>query len=80
MRAGLPGHQLEDSLRLAENYAFLGLHDEAFDTLTKNSVALAGYAGADLHLWRLRRELGVSPFLEVLHADPRWAVLLAETP
>ena len=79
-RADLPGHQLADSLRLAENYAFRGLHEEAFDTLTKNSVALAGYAGADWHLWRLRHELGGSPFLEPLHADPRWAALLAELP
>jgi tetratricopeptide (TPR) repeat protein len=77
MRAGPPDHQLADGLRLAENYAFRGLHEEAFDTLTQKFAALAGYAGADWRLSRLRHELGGSPFLEPLHADPRWAALLA---
>ncbi len=80
MRAGLPGHQLADSLRLAENYAFRGLNEEAFETLTNNLAALAVSTGAHWHLWRLRHELGISPFVEPLRADPRWAALLAELP
>jgi hypothetical protein len=62
-----------------DNYAFRGLHEEAVDLLAKKSAALAGYAGAELHLWRLRHELGISPFLKPLRTDPRWAAILAES-
>jgi tetratricopeptide (TPR) repeat protein len=80
VRADVPDHRLADGRRLAENYAFRGLHEEAIDALTNTSAALASSAGADWHLWRLRHELENLPFLEPLRADPRWPDLVAATP
>jgi TolB-like protein/tRNA A-37 threonylcarbamoyl transferase component Bud32/Flp pilus assembly protein TadD len=80
MRADMPGHQLADSLRLAENYTFRGRHGEALDTLTEEFAALVDHTGANVHVWRLKQELRLSPFLKSLHADPRWATLLAKSP
>jgi hypothetical protein len=80
VRADVPDHRLADGRRLAVNYAFRGLHEEAIDALTNTSAALASSAGVDWHLWRLRHELENSPFLEPLRADPRWPDLVAATP
>jgi TolB-like protein/DNA-binding winged helix-turn-helix (wHTH) protein len=74
----LSRHLVADSVRLAENYAFRGMNDEAFDVLTTRLSALAIHPEAKVHLWYLRYEMRVSPFLKPLHADPRWAELLPE--
>jgi hypothetical protein len=50
------------------------------DTLTEEFAALVDHTGANVHVWRLKQELRLSPFLKSLHADPRWATLLAKSP
>jgi hypothetical protein len=76
--ADLPEHFLIDSLRLAENYAFRGRHDEAFDVLSKKFASFASHPLAAVYLWRFRQELRLAPFLKPLHADPRWSAFMAE--
>jgi TolB-like protein/DNA-binding winged helix-turn-helix (wHTH) protein/cytochrome c-type biogenesis protein CcmH/NrfG len=74
----IPEHLVADSLRLAENYADRGMDDAAFETLGNWRSRLATHPEAAMHLWRLRYELRVSPFLKPLHKDPRWIALMAD--
>jgi TolB-like protein/DNA-binding winged helix-turn-helix (wHTH) protein/Tfp pilus assembly protein PilF len=74
----LPEHTIMDAVRLAEVYAFRGRGDQAFETLARKQRALAGIQERSVYIDKLRQELRVAPFLKPLHADPRWAALLAE--
>jgi tetratricopeptide (TPR) repeat protein len=75
----LPEHLLADSLRLAENYVDRGMDDQAFDVLGSWRSRLATHPESAMHVWRLRYELRISPFLKPLHKDPRWAAFLADS-
>jgi TolB-like protein/DNA-binding winged helix-turn-helix (wHTH) protein/thioredoxin-like negative regulator of GroEL len=72
------GDLIMDSVRLAQAYALRGMADEAFATLQDRLETLQ--TGPDAVGWieHLHHELRLAPFLGPLHADPRWAVLLAE--
>ena len=66
-----------DSIRVAEIYAFRGMADEAFATLLDRKQALASEHGASSgYVWYLCHEARLSPFLKVLHEDPRWGGFL----
>jgi len=66
-------------IRLAEIYAFRGMHDRAFATLQglQNAVDRNAPTEASV-LWSLQVELRVSPFMAPLHDDPRWQALMVE--
>jgi TolB-like protein/DNA-binding winged helix-turn-helix (wHTH) protein/Tfp pilus assembly protein PilF len=65
------------SVRLAEIYALRGRPDDAFAEVSR---FIAGLDPADRRTlsrrWWMLEELGVSPFLKSLHADPRWTALM----
>lgn len=60
-----------DSLFLAEVFAYRGERETAFEWLARTSRAIveAPRGGPES---RLRLEVAASPFLRVLHGDPRW--------
>ena len=67
-----------DRIRVAEVHAFRGEVDEAFRWLkvaTERSSVVPGPLGDSSDLWIVRR----SPFLQPLHADPRWGAWLEST-
>jgi TolB-like protein/DNA-binding winged helix-turn-helix (wHTH) protein len=78
VRPDLPEYLIIDSIRLAENYAFRGLNDKAFDTLARQRAAIMSHREAHQYWIKFRAELRLAPFLRPLHADSRWAALLAE--
>lgn len=78
-RADLPEYLNIDSVRLAENYAFRGLNEKAFDTLTRRRAAVMSHREAHQYFPKLRAELRLAPFLKPLHPDPRWAALMSES-
>lgn len=68
-----------DGIRLADAYAFRGMSDQAFASLQREKAALE--RNKDLGLpwfWQFQHEMRVSPFLQPLHADPRWTALMAD--
>ena len=68
----------EDKVRLAEVYAFRGMHDEAFALLQETHDALELQRSERPYLSSyFREELRYSPFLKPLWADPRWPALIA---
>jgi len=70
--------QFTDRIRVAEVHAYRGEIDEAFRWLnlaTQQSSAAPWPLGERSGLWIVRR----SPFLQPLHADPRWTAWLAST-
>jgi len=76
--AAQPGDMM-DSIRLAEVFAFRGMSEEAFASLQKKKDALERDKNLGLSwIWFFQHEMRVSPFLTPLHADPRWAPLMAE--
>jgi len=65
-------------VRLAEVYAFRGMHDAAFALLQGRREALEPQGDQRPYLLGyFREDLRVSPFLKPLRADPRWSALLA---
>jgi TolB-like protein/DNA-binding winged helix-turn-helix (wHTH) protein/Tfp pilus assembly protein PilF len=62
-----------DTIRLAEIYAYRGMHEEAFDTLQDRKAALE----RPYYVWFFQHESRLSPFLKVLHSDARWSELIA---
>ncbi len=73
-----PG-DLQDSIRLAGVYTFRGMHDEAFASLRRQQDALErDQATAPSWVSYFHGQMRLSPFLGSLHADPRWAALLAD--
>jgi TolB-like protein/DNA-binding winged helix-turn-helix (wHTH) protein/tetratricopeptide (TPR) repeat protein len=67
-----------DQIRLADVYANRGMIDEAFSSLQEEKIALESAAAIQQpRLWQFQYEIRVSPFLQPLHADPRWAALSA---
>jgi TolB-like protein/Tfp pilus assembly protein PilF len=71
--------EIMDIVRLAEVYAFRGLHKEAFAALQgkKDALKLDRDSGTSW-IRSLQIEARVSPFLKPLHSDPRWTALMAE--
>ena len=66
-------------IRLAEVYAFRGMKEEAFAELASLQQAVDEDApGMVSQIWSWQVELRVSPFLKLLHSDPRWAPLFDE--
>ncbi|MGH8250202.1 MAG: winged helix-turn-helix domain-containing tetratricopeptide repeat protein [Steroidobacteraceae bacterium] len=69
----------EETVRLAETYAFRGRKDEALTLLQSHRTALAREKDdAASRIWRLAQNLRTSYHLAPLHSDPRWAPLIAE--
>jgi len=68
--------QVMDAIRLAEIHAYDGRIDQAFAMLMKKRDELSHYPNSDLYVGYLLNESRLSPFLKLLHADPRWAVLM----
>jgi TolB-like protein/DNA-binding winged helix-turn-helix (wHTH) protein/Flp pilus assembly protein TadD len=70
--------EIFDTIRLVEVYAYRGEVDLAFSSLDrKRQALLREYGPASGHIWYLRHEARLSPFLKVLHRDSRWAEFLA---
>lgn len=70
-----------DNIQLAEICAFRGRLDEAFAALASARGAIARNNGAArARTWEFQQQLRVSPFLNPLHSDPRWAALMADPP
>lgn len=68
-----------DSIRLADVYAFRGMSDQAFASLQREKDALERNKDLGLAwIWYFQHETRVSPFLQPLHADPRWTALMAD--
>jgi hypothetical protein len=68
-----------DSIQLAEVYAFRGMSEEAFASLQRKMGALERDKDPGPPWIRHFQDLmRLSPFLKPLHADPRWAALLAK--
>ncbi len=66
-------------IRLAEVYAFRGMVDEAFTALEGlNDAIERNEASTASQVWSWQVELRVSPFLKLLHDDPRWQALMFE--
>lgn len=71
-----------ESIRLAEIYAFRGMHEEAMGSLEAIRAALEN--STEIRLWAiaqidsLRSDLQKSRYLRPLHSDPRWARLMFE--
>lgn len=73
-----PG-DLQDSIRLAGVYTFRGMHDEAFASLQRQQDVLErNQVTAPTWVSYFHGQMRLSPFLGSLHADPRWAALLAD--
>jgi TolB-like protein/DNA-binding winged helix-turn-helix (wHTH) protein/Flp pilus assembly protein TadD len=72
-----PDHTVMDSVRLAEIYAFRGMSDRAFATLSAELESLLQRSERRRYAWYLRYEARVAPFLKPLHADPRWPAFMA---
>ena len=71
-----PDHTVMDSVRLAEIYAFRGMSDRAFATLSAALESLRQRSERRRYAWYLRYEARVAPFLKPLHADPRWPAFM----
>lgn len=78
-RQDTPEHTVMDAVRRAEIYAFRGETDKAFATLSANLEALQKDANRAAYAWSLRHEARIAPFLNPLHADPRWAAFLGDS-
>lgn len=66
-------------IRLAEVYAFRGMHEDAFDALQGLQDAIDWYEPPlTSRIWSWQVEMRVSPFLKPLHADPRWQAMMVE--
>ena len=74
----LPEFTIMDSVRLAEAYASRGMTDQAFGTLQRKLASLARHPEAMIYTRQLRHESRLAPYLEPLHADPRWKAFLGE--
>jgi serine/threonine-protein kinase len=64
-------------LRLAELLVLRGRIDDAFVRLQSARDGLPRDQSLLARIWYLQNEMHVSPFLQPLHADPRWAALMA---
>jgi TolB-like protein/DNA-binding winged helix-turn-helix (wHTH) protein len=73
---GGSGDYMHD-LRVAEAWALRGRDDEAFRWLRHARDGLEAGPELAARIWWLQNEMFMSPFLKPLHADPRWAVLMA---
>ncbi len=70
-------------IRLADVYAFRGMRDAAFAALKRAQEAISREGSATLErarAWDFHEELRVSPFLNPLRSDARWAALTADPP
>jgi TolB-like protein/DNA-binding winged helix-turn-helix (wHTH) protein/Tfp pilus assembly protein PilF len=73
-----PG-DIMDSIRLAEVYAYRGMREEAFASLQRRKDELERNQDSGPPIfWHFQHEARVAPFLKPLHADPRWAALMAD--
>lgn len=71
--------EMEETIRLAETYAFRGMKDAALSLLESRRAALAREkADAARRIWEMAQNLRVSYHLAPLHSDPRWTALIAE--
>jgi TolB-like protein/DNA-binding winged helix-turn-helix (wHTH) protein len=74
-----PKVEVMDCIRLAEVYALRGMPEPAFAALERYTSTLdAADKRTASRRWWMQQELGISPFLKVLHDDPRWAALMAQ--
>lgn len=64
-------------IRVAEALALRGRRDEAFAALRQTMDALERDQSILTRLWFFQHEMRMSPFLGSLHADTRWAKLMA---
>lgn len=72
--------EIMDFIRLAEVYAFRGMTDRAFATLLGRKEAMIREIGAVAPpIGAFTTEARVSPMLIPLHADPRWATVVADS-
>ena len=72
--------EIMDFIRLAEIYAFRGMNDRAFATLLERKKAMSRELGAAAPpIGVFITEARVSPLLIPLHADPRWATVVADS-
>jgi serine/threonine-protein kinase len=71
-----PGLDSQAAVDIAEVYAAKGDPDQAFRWLDIARRGLGG-AGVPVAGKELRRNLHTAPFLDTLHADPRWKELMA---
>ena len=73
-----PKDEMMHCIRLAEAYALRGMTEPAFAALGRYTSTLdAADKRTASKRWWMQQELGISPFLKVLHDDPRWAALMA---
>ncbi|MGH8223014.1 MAG: hypothetical protein ACREQZ_08570, partial [Woeseiaceae bacterium] len=77
-RLGAQTGDAQDSVRLAEVYAFRGMNDLAFAYLQEKRAEYEREKARKPYLvWYFLDDLRLSPFLRPLHADPRWSALVA---
>lgn len=77
--AANPQESVMGSVRLAEIYAFRNRSDEAFRVLDAKDNLLSRSREGAAYQWYLRHEARLSPFLKVLHSDPRWAAFVNDS-
>ncbi|HEY4645650.1 MAG TPA: winged helix-turn-helix domain-containing protein [Steroidobacteraceae bacterium] len=76
--AAQPG-DAEDSIRLAETYAFRGMSDAAFASLQAQKAVLERDGDpSSRRIWEMQDAMRFSYFLTPLHSDPRWVALMTE--
>jgi TolB-like protein/DNA-binding winged helix-turn-helix (wHTH) protein/tetratricopeptide (TPR) repeat protein len=72
-----PKDEMMHCIRLAEVYALRGMPEPAFGALARFTSTLdAADKRTTSKRWWMQHELGVSPFLKPVHADPRWSELM----